>query len=131
MNLLEHVPAEIIEVPWVGDGPSLGIGNAASDAYYGQRDAVPGPPSIVHQRAVGYSWLSPHVQEMAGPVFYPGWTADPITTGMAQQAPQVSLNYVYQDSITPIPFSLADANSPDVALGAPPISTGIPFIGRA
>lgn len=130
MNLLAHVPADIMEVPWVGDGPSIGIGNGASDAWYGQNDMVPGSPSIVHQRGVGYPWPAHH-QELAGPVFYPGWTADPITLGQAQQAPQVSLNYLYQDAITPIPFSLADANSPDVALGAPPIPTGIPFIGRA
>lgn len=130
MELLGHVPAEIMPVPWVGDGPSIGIGNEASDAWYGQNDMVAGPPSIVHQRGVGYPWPM-HVQEFAGPVYYPGWTADPITTGQAQQAPQVSLDYAYQDSITPIPFSLADANSPDVALGAPPIPTGIPFIGRA
>lgn len=131
MELLGHVPAEILEVPWVGDGPSFGIGNEASDAWYGQNDYVTGPPSVVHQRGVGYPWPAHH-QELAGPVYYPGaLTGGEVTTGQAQQAPQVSLNYMYQDAITPIPFSLADVNSPDVALGAPPIPTGIPFIGRA
>lgn len=131
MNLFGHVPADIVEVPWVGDGPSIGIGNDASDAYYGQNDAVPGPPSIVHQRGVGYPWPS-HVQEMAGPVYYPGaLTGGAFSLGQAPQAATASLGYAYQDTQAPIPFDLGAANSMDVAIGAPSVPTGIPFIGRA
>ena len=127
----EHVYADLLDVPWLGDGPSIGIGNGASDAWYGENTAVPGPPSIVHARGVGYPWPM-HVQEMAGPVQYPGGlTGGAISLGQAQQAPQVSLAYQYQDLQTPLPFAIGtNSDIGDIALGAPAIPSGAQFIGR-
>lgn len=127
----EHVYADLLDVPWLGDGPSIGIGNGASDAWYGENTAVPGPPSIVHARGVGYPWPM-HVQEMAGPVQYPGGlTGGAISLGQAQQAPQVSLAYQYQDLQTPLPFAIgSNSDIGDIALGAPAIPSGAQFIGR-
>jgi hypothetical protein len=127
----EAVPAVITDVPWLGDGPSIGIGNGASDAWYGENTSVPGPPSIVHARGVGYPWPSHH-QELAGPVYYPGaLQGGAFTLGQAQQAPQVSLAYQYQDLQTPLPFAIGtNSDIGDIALGAPAIPSGAQFIGR-
>lgn len=128
-ELLGAVQTAQGDVGWVGDGPSIGMGNGASDAWYGENSFVTGPPSIIHARGVGYPWPT-HVQEFAGPVYYPGTRAVPVTTGQAQQAPQASLAYQYQDTQTPVPFSIGGwSEIGDIALGAPVIPNGPIFLG--
>lgn len=120
------------DVSWIGDGPAIGTGQDASDAWYGENTYVSGPPSIVHARGVGYPWPAHH-QELAGPVLYPGTgqgLGDRI--GQAPQAPQVSLAYQYQDTKAPVPFSIGGwSEIGDIALGAPAIPSGPIFLGSS
>lgn len=127
--MMPAIPVDILPIPFIGDGPSAGIGNAASDSYWGQKETITGSVIVQHVRAPAYPY-APYVQELAGPVYYPGAQVRPVTTGMAQQALPTALQSAYQDDITPI-GSAPDLTQQDIALGAPGVPTGIPFIGRA
>lgn len=128
--MIDAFPVTIQPIPWTGDGPSVGIGNSDSDQYWGEKEMITGNVIIQNPRAPAYPYYAHH-QELAGPVFYPGAQMRQVTTGRSQQALPQSLTYNYQDMITPIGSDPNGAIAGDIALGAPGVPTGTPFIGRA
>lgn len=118
--LIPALPYDATPIPWVGDGPALGIGNGASSGYFGEREMIPGPPTIQWPRAyktpVPPKWI-----ETAGPVFYPGTTAYSDTTQKA-----VRWTYPGVPVLTFAPY--ADTQAPGAANDPDLIELGAPYI---
>jgi len=127
MDLLPSMPMMQVDIPWIGDGPTMSVGASQSDAIWGQMVAITGQVSLQFVGAPGLPY-SPKVIEFAGQVYYPD--ADGNAARILETPPLYStLHYSGQDSIVGEPFLSAYA---DLPLGAPAIPNGnASFIGRS